>query len=234
MKRSYKSVTTGRRADGSYEILLDDRPLKTPAKADLALPSRSLAEAIAAEWQAQEGDIKPLQMPLTRLIATAIDRIAVDPSAAIAEIVRYGDTDLLSHWAESPQELVTRQASIWQPLLDWFRARYDAQFHVTQGIIAVTQPETLKPRLESICSALTPLQLTALHAATTTTSSVVIGLALLEGRLDAEAAHRASLLDELYQAELWGEDAEAAARRAALLTDLQNVAEFLSRSNAAE
>lgn len=227
MKRFYKTAAAERRPDGMSVVLLDGRPLKTPAKAELAVSSFPLAQAIAAEWQVQQDEIKPLQMPLTRLVATAIDRVAVDPSAAIAEIVRYGDTDLLSYRAEAPQELVARQGEVWQPLLDWFRDRYDVQLQTTQGIVAVPQAETLKPRLERVCAGYDPMLLTALHAATTTTGSVVIGLALLEGRIDAEAAHRAGLLDELYQAELWGEDAEAAARRNTLLSDLRAVAEFL-------
>lgn len=228
MKRFYKNAVAERRPDGTAIVLLDGRPLKTPAKTEMVLASFPLAEAIAAEWQEQQNEIKPLQMPLTRLVATAIDRVAQDPSGAISEIVRYGDTDLLSYRAEAPQELVARQAEVWQPLLDWFWDRYDIQFQVTQGVVAVPQAETLKPRLERICTGHDPMTLTALHAITTTTGSVVIGLAMLEGLIDADAAHRAGLLDELYQAELWGEDAEAAARRASLQADLAAVARFLS------
>lgn len=228
MKRFYKTATAERRPDGTAVVLLDGRTLRTPAKAELALPSMALAEAIAAEWQAQQDEIKPLQMPLTRLAATAIDRVVVDRAAATAEILRYGDTDLLSYRADGPQELIDRQIATWQPLLDWFRERYDVQLAVTQGVVAIPQASALRPRLERVCAGYDPFTLTAMHAATTTTGSVVIGLAILEGRLDAEAAHKAGLLDELYQAELWGEDAEASTRRANLLADLQSVHRFLS------
>lgn len=220
MKRFYKTATAFHRPDGQHGVMLDDRPLKTPAKADFCLPSGALARAIAAEWEAQQTDIRPLQMPLTRLVATAIDRTAADRAAVTSEIVRYGDTDLLAYRADKPPELVARQEAVWQPLLDWFRDRYDIQFKVTQGIVAVAQSPDLKPRLEQICAGLDPLQLTVLHVLTGATGSVVIGLAVLTGTLDSEAAHRASLLDELFQAELWGEDDEAAARRMALLADL--------------
>jgi chaperone required for assembly of F1-ATPase len=213
---------------GQHGVLLDDRTLKTPAKADFCLPNRALAEAVAAEWDAQQTEICPLQMPLTRLIATAIDRTAADRAAVTAEIVRYSDTDLLSHRAEQPPELAARQTATWQPLLDWFRDRYDIQFHVTCGVVAVPQSPELKPRLEQICTGLDPLKLTILHALTSATGSVVIGLAMLEGGMDAEAAYRASLLDELFQAELWGEDSEAAARRSALLADLASVKDCLT------
>lgn len=228
MKRFYKTATASRRPDGQHGVMLDDRPLKTPAKADFCLPNRALAEAVAAEWDTQQAEIRPLQMPMTRLVATAIDRTASAPPAVIAEIVRYSDTDLLSHWAEQPPELAARQAATWQPLLDWFRDRYDIQFRVTYGVVAIPQSPELRPRLEQICAGLDPLRLTILHALTSATGSVVIGLAVLEGGMDAEAAYRVSLLDELFQAELWGEDEEAAARRSALLTDLVSLKDCLT------
>ncbi len=228
MKRFYKVASASRRADGLHGVMLDNRPLKTPAKADFCLPNQALAEAIAAEWEAQQPEIRPLEMPLTRLVATATDRTALDRPGVTAEIVRYGDTDLLSYRAEQPPELAARQAATWQPLLDWFRDRYDIQLQVTQGIVAVPQSPELKSRLEQVCAGLDPLRLTILHALTSATGSVVIGLAVLTGRLDAEAAHRASLLDELFQAELWGEDPEATARRSALLSDITSASHCLT------
>lgn len=228
MKRFYKTAAAFPRPDGQHGVMLDNRPLKTPAKADFRLPSRALAQAVAAEWDAQQTEIRPLQMPLTRLVATAIDRTANTAPSVIAEIVRYGDTDLLSYRTGQPPELAARQEAVWQPLLDWFRERYDIQLRVTQGVVAVPQSPELKPRLEQVCAGLDPLRLTVLHALTGASGSVVIGLAVLTGRMDAEAAHRASLLDELFQAEQWGEDEEAAARRSALLADLRSAADCLT------
>lgn len=228
MKRFYKTVTAEAAGEGGAVVRLDGRLLKTPAKVEMRLPSLSLAEAIAAEWQAQQTEIRPQTMPLMQLAATALDRVANDPGFTSTEIVRYGDTDLLSYRADEPAALAERQAAEWQPLLDWFRDRYDVQLNVTAGIIAVAQPAELRPRLQRICAGLDPYALTALHGATTATGSVVLGLALLDGRLDAETAHQAALVDELYQAARWGEDAEAAARRAGLLSDLRAIARFLA------
>lgn len=227
MKRFYKLATAERVGEGAV-VRLDGRVLKTPAKAELRVPTLALAEAIAGEWQAQQDEIRPQSMPAMQLAATTIDRVMADPDFARRDIVRYGDTDLLSYRADEPATLAERQAAEWQPLLDWFRDRYDVQMKVTAGIIAVAQPAELKPRLERVCAGLDAWQLTALHGATTNTGSVVLGLALLDGRLDADSAHRAALLDELHQAERWGEDAEAAARRAGLLADLQATARFLA------
>lgn len=228
MKRFYKTATAQVEQDGTHSVRLDGRAMKTPSKADMRLPTRALAEAIAAEWNAQQDEIKPAEMPLTRLAATAIDRVQADPAFATADVVRYGDTDLLSYRATDQAELSAKQATVWQPLLDWFRDRYDVQLAVTSGIMAVAQPPELKPRLERVCAAYDAFHLTALHAATTNTGSVVIGLALLEGRVDAQAASEASLLDELHQAGLWGEDAEAAQRRANLAADLLATEQFLA------
>jgi chaperone required for assembly of F1-ATPase len=228
MKRFYKLATAEQTGEGGAIVRLDGRVLKTPAKAEMRLPTLALAEAIAGEWQAQQDEIRPQSMPLMQLAATDIDRVMVDPSFARADVMRYGETDLLSYRADEPAPLAERQAAEWQPLLDWFRDRYDVQMNVTSGIIAVAQPAELKPRLERVCAGLDAWQLTALHGATTNAGSVVIGLALLDGRLDAEGAHRAALLDELHQAERWGEDAEAAARRTGLLADLKATAQFLA------
>jgi len=228
MKRFYKTATAQAEADGTISVRLDGRAMKTPAKADMRLPSMALAEAIAAEWEAQQGEVKPAEMPLTRLAATAIDRVGADRSFATDEIVRYGDTDLLSYRAGDQEDLNAKQVAAWQPLLDWFRDRFDVQLAVTTGIMAVPQPEELKPRLHKICAAYDVFHLTALHAATSNTGSVVLGLALLEGRVDAVTASETSLLDELHQTSLWGEDAEAAHRRANLAADLQATARFLA------
>ena len=228
MKRFYKTAMAVPRDGGGAVVHLDHRLLRTPAKAEMVLPSQALAEAVAAEWDAQEKEIAPLRMPLTRLVATAIDRVSTDRASATADIVRYGGTDLLSYRTEAPAELVASQNETWSPLLDWFRERYDIQLQVTVGVIAVPQPEDLPARLEALCAGLDDLRLTALHAATTVTGSVVLGLALMERRLTAMAAHEASQLDELFQARRWGEDEEARMRRSALLEELEAVERFVT------
>lgn len=226
MKRFYKTASAEQREDGAV-VLLDGRALKTPAKLDMTLPNLALAEAIAEEWAAQGESIQPQTMPLMKLAATAIDRIAVDASHATADIVRYSGSDLLCYRADMQVELAARQEEVWQPLLDWFQRRYDLTMHTTKGIVAVAQPPELAERLRQLCANLDPLRLTALHTATTVCGSVVIGLALLEAHIDAEAAYDAAFLDELHQAQLWGEDEEAAERRADLKAEIASLERFL-------
>ncbi len=229
MRRFYKAVGIAPAAASDVEgfhVLLDGRVLKTPAKAALLLPNAALAEAVAAEWAAQAEQIKPDSMPLMRFCATAIDRVAQDRSYTVQELVRYGGSDLLCYRAEDPAALIAREQQVWQPLLDWFSQRYDIGLNVTTGIIAVKQPEDLPVRLTRILEALDDFRLVALHSATTGTGSLVIGLALLAGRVDADAAFAAGQLDELFQAEAWGEDYEAQDRRSGLLEELRQVQHF--------
>jgi len=230
MRRFYKAVGIAPTASGivGFHVLLDGRVLKTPAKAALLLPNAALAEAVAAEWAGQGEQIKPDSMPLMRFCATALDRVAQDRSYTINELVRYGGSDLLCYRADDPAALIEREQQVWQPLLDWFSQRYDIGLNVTTGIIAVKQPDDLPQRLARILDALDDFRLVALHSATTGTGSLVIGLALLAGHVDADAAFAAGQLDELFQAEAWGEDYEAQDRRDGLLEDLRQVQTFLS------
>jgi chaperone required for assembly of F1-ATPase len=226
MKRVYREVTT-RAAVGGWGIALDGRPMRTPGRSELIVPSAALAEAISAEWDAQQGDIRPATMPLTRLAATAIDRTASQRALVVAETANYAGTDLVCYRAEHPPALIARQQAAWQPLIDWAMRRYDAGLAVTSGIIPQPQlPATLKAFAAAV-AAQDDFRLTALHTATATCGSLVIALALMEGRLDAESAFAASQLDESFQIEAWGEDAEAAARRQALAEDIAAAARFV-------
>jgi chaperone required for assembly of F1-ATPase len=191
------------------------------------MPSASLAEAIAAEWEAQQGDIRPTTMPLTRLAATAIDRTASQRELVVAETANYAETDLVCYRAEHPPALIARQEAAWQPLIDWAMRRYDAGLAVTSGIVPQLQaPASLKAFAATV-AAQDDFRLTALHTMTAACGSLVIGLALMEGRLDAAAAFAVSQLDESFQIEAWGEDAEAAARRHALAEDIAATARFV-------
>ncbi|HZK92028.1 MAG TPA: ATP12 family protein [Stellaceae bacterium] len=225
MKRVYKSVEA-RPAGGGWGIALDGRPLRTPAKRDLTVPSQGLAAVIAAEWDAQETDIRPATMPLTRLATTAIDRTGDKRAEIVAEIANYAATDLLCYRAGHPPALAARQAAVWQPLLDWAAGRYDAGLAVTADIVPTAQsPASLKAYASAV-AALDDFRLTALQAATAACGSLIIALALHERRLDADAAFAASQLDEIFQIEAWGEDAEAARRRRALAADIAAAARF--------
>lgn len=227
MRRVYKSVAT-RPAEGGWGVALDGRPLRTPAKRELSVPNEPLAAAIAAEWEAQQTDIHPETMPLTRLAATAIDRTADLRDKIAAEVANYAGTDLVCYRAEHPPALAARQEAVWQPLLDWAAGRYDAGLAVTAGIVPTAQSAASLKAFAAAVAALDDFRLTALQAATAACGSLVIALALLEGRLDAEAAFAASQLDETFQIEAWGEDEEAAKRRAALADDIAAAARFLA------
>jgi chaperone required for assembly of F1-ATPase len=225
MKRVYKSVET-RAVEGGWGVALDGRPLRTPAKRDLCVPSERLAAAIAAEWDAQDPEINPDTMPLTRLAATAIDRTGEKRGEIVAEIGAYAGTDLVCYRAAHPPTLAARQEATWQPLLDWAAGRYDAGLAVTSGVLPTPQSPTSLRAYAAAVAALDDFRLTALQSATAACGSLVIALALYEGRIEADAAFAASQLDETFQIEAWGEDAEATQRRALLAEDIKAAAQF--------
>ena len=225
MKRVYRQVTT-RPVEGGWGVALDGRPMRTPAKHELVVPTEALAAAIAEEWDAQQNEIRPVTMPLTRLAATTIDRTAKLRDQVAAEAAKYAGTDLVCYRAEHPPELIARQQAMWGPLLDWAMLRYDAPLSVTSGVIPTRQPPEALNAFAAVVSALDIFRLTALHTLTAACGSLIIALALFEGRLDAEAAFAASQLDESFQIEQWGEDAEAVARRNALAEDITSAARF--------
>jgi chaperone required for assembly of F1-ATPase len=212
---------------GGWGIALDGKRVRTPAKNPLVLQSRSLAEGIAAEWAAQDAKVKPHTMPLMQIASTAIDRVAPDRARIVAETAAYAGTDLVCYRADGPSELVRRQAEIWDPLIHWLRERFDVSLATASGVMAIAQPEAGLAALARVVEAQDDLRLTALSVATGAAGSLVIGLALLEGRLTPEAAAAAAQLDELYQAERWGIDKEAETRRAAQAADLLYARQFL-------
>ncbi len=229
-RRFYKTATT-RPERAGVTVSLDDRGLKTPAKRPLILPTAGLAQAIADEWAGQGDSIKPLTMPLTRLAYTAIDRLVDDPTKAIDEAAAYAGTDLVCYRAAHPAILVRRQEEGWQPLLDWLSRRYDVALAVTSGIIAVQQSPEALARLKAVVAARDAMRLVALHALTTTAGSLVIALAVVEGEIDAGRAFDLAHIDEIVQAEQWGEDAEAAAAREAVRQDMAATGRFLALLN---
>jgi chaperone required for assembly of F1-ATPase len=227
MKRVYKQATT-RTAGRGWGVALDNRPMRTPGRNELTLPTAALATAIAAEWEAQEEEIRPQAMPLTRLAATALDRTTPLRERVVAETANYAGTDLVCYRADHPPELAARQQAVWQPLLDWATLRYDAALSVTSGVIPTPQPPAALRAFAAAVAALDDFRLTALHTLTLACGSLVIALALVEGRLDAAAAFAASQLDETFQIEAWGEDAEAAERRRVLAADIAAAARFIA------
>jgi chaperone required for assembly of F1-ATPase len=196
--------------EGGFTVHLDGRPVRTPLKAPLVLPTAGLAEAVAAEWQAQEGTVKPETMPFTRTANSAIDKVATQQAEVVEMLAAYGDSDLLCYRAEGPPDLVARQAAGWDPLLDWAAKAVGAPLTATAGVIHIEQPEESLEALEAQVSALSPFQLSAFHDLVAISGSLVLALAVTHGRLSAEEAWSLSRIDEDWQIELWGEDEEAA------------------------
>lgn len=227
MKRFYRTAATEATA-GGHAVALDGRRVRTPAKNQLIVPSATLAAAVAAEWEAQEDEIRPAAMPLTRLASTAIDRVAPQRAAVVQQVARYAGTDLVCYRAEHPPALAARQQAVWQPLLDWAVLRCDAPLEVTAGVIPKAQPAASLRAFAAAVAEHDDFTLTALHAATTACGSLIIALALIEGRIDAQEAFAASQLEESFQAAAWGEDAEQARRRRALAEDIEAAARFIA------
>lgn len=223
MKRFYASAEA---RDGA--ILLDGRPVRTPARAPLVVPMPALAEAIATEWAAQGETIDPRAMPLTGLANAAIDRVAPDPAAFAAPLAAYSESDLLCYRADLPPALAAAEAEAWDPLLDWARARYDVHFTVVAGVIHAPQPPATVARLGEALRARDPFALAAMNPLVTIGGSLVVALALAEGAIAAEPAFALTHLDELWQAERWGEDAEATKAREARRADFLAAARFLA------
>ncbi len=219
MRRFYREVAVAPDADG-FAVSLDGKPVRTPAKAPLTVPSRALAEAIATEWREQGPEVKLGELMLTRLASTAIDLVTARAAEVAAEVARYAGTDLVCYRAAHPPELAQRQQQAWQPLIDWATLRYDAPLEVTVGVVPIAQSTASLRAFAAAAASYPPLELAALHLATTTCGSLVVALALIEGRLDVEGAFAAAQLDESFEIEQWGEDPEQTRRRAALKEDM--------------
>ncbi|MEX2453887.1 MAG: ATP12 family protein [Rhodospirillaceae bacterium] len=227
MKRFYTSVDLAP-VDGGIAVRLDGRQVKTPSKRALCVPTEGMADAIAAEWRAQGDEVDILSMRLTRLANTAIDRVADRRDAVVDEIARYAETDLVCYRTAMPAALSDRQKELWDPLLDWLRGRYGATLTVTDAVLPLDQPPASLEALRAAVSAFDHFSLSGLHSVTVACGSVVIGLAVAEGRVGGDDAWAASLVDESYQIEQWGEEAEAAKRRALLRQDIAAAARFLA------
>ncbi len=223
MKRFWKDVTVEGR-----EIRLDGKPVRTPGRVPLALPTDALAEAIAEEWRAVGETIDPRAMPLTGLANAAIDRIAPDTAAFAAGLAAYGESDLLYYRAEMPEPLVARQQMAWDPLLDWARGRYDVHFETVAGVMHRAQPPATIARLGEAVAALDAFRLAGLSPLVTVSGSLVAALALLESAVDADTVWTAAQIDEAWQAEQWGEDVLAVQAREAHRADFDAGARFLS------
>lgn len=226
MKRFWKSAAAVE-MDRGYAVELDGRPVKTPAGAELAVPTSALAEAIAAEWNDSPEEVDPRTMPLTGLANAAIDRVASDKDAFAAGLARYGESDLTCYRAEGPETLVKRQTESWDALLGWARRRYDVDFATCSGVMHVPQPEETVRKLGHAVAMLDAFRLAGLSPLVTIGGSLVAGLAVLEKMMPATEAWEAVSLDDRWQMEQWGADAEAEAALDARRRDFLAGARFL-------
>lgn len=226
-KRFYKAASAAP-VEGGFAVHLDGKPVRTPARALLSLPTEKAARLVADEFGAQEDVIDPVSMPVMRLVNTALDGVANEPQAVLEDILRFATSDMLCYRADTPQGLVDSQNAHWDPVLDWARSALGARFNLAEGVIHVDQPREsiavlgahLKQRAE-------PLRLAALHLMTSLTGSALLALAVEAGELDAEAAWLAAHVDEDWQISQWGQDAEAIARRNARHRDFTAAVQLL-------
>ena len=224
-KRFYQRAHVGDAAP--FAILLDDRPVRTPAGNALALPSRALGEAVAAEWDAQQERIDPAVMPLTRLVNSVIDGVAMAPAPVAEEVVRYLGSDLVCYRADTPAGLVARQARHWDPILGWARDTLGARFVLAEGVMFVAQPEQAIEAARAAIPA-EPWRLGAVSVITTLTGSALIALAVAQGRLSVDDAWAAAHVDEDWNMSLWGRDEVALDRRAKRFAEMQAAATVLA------
>jgi chaperone required for assembly of F1-ATPase len=212
-KRFYK-VASVAPVDGRYTVQLDGKPVRTPGRALLILPSEQAALLVVGEFDAQEKVIDPMTMPVLRLVNTAIDGVAADPQAVLEDVLRFASSDLLCYRAEAPEGLVERQNAHWDPVIDWVQSELSASFNLAEGVVHVPQPrESLAILGAHLARRVEPMRMAALHVMTTLTGSALLALAVEASALDSEAAWMAAHVDEDWQIEHWGQDAEAFARR---------------------
>lgn len=217
--RFYREALAGE-ADGAWRVLLDGRPVRTPAGTVLDLPTQALAGLVAAEYEAQAERIDPVTMPVTRLANTTADGVSADPQAVLEDILRYASSDLVCYRAEGPERLVERQAGSWDPVVDWARFALGARLYLAEGVMHVAQPpEAVAAIGAHLGRNADPYRLAALHVMTTIAGSALIALAVEAGEIDAEAGWDAAHVDEDWNIAQWGEDAEASARRQARRRD---------------
>jgi chaperone required for assembly of F1-ATPase len=224
-KRSYTQVGIEPAASG-FAVTLDAKPLKTPRGKPVVVPTRGLAEAVAAEWAAQKDIVRRGEMPLTQLAGAALDIVPAGRPRLEADLVAYAETELVCHRAAAPAALVARQAALWQPLVDWLAQRFAAPLVVNTGVIAAAQPAASLAALAKKIAAHDDWRLAGLSLAVRAAGSLAIGLAVAEGRLGAAEAFAAAELDSTFQLEHWGEDWDETRRRACIRADLEAAARW--------
>ncbi|PBB77620.1 ATPase [Mesorhizobium sp. WSM3879] len=226
-KRFYKAVSVVP-VEGGFAVHLDGKPVRTPGKALLVLPTERAAALVADEFSAQREIIDPVTMPVMRLANTALDGVASDPQAVLEDVLRFASSDLLCYRADGPQGLVDRQNRLWDTVLDWARSNLGVRFNLAEGVIHVEQPrETIAVLGAHLAQRAEPLRLAAIHVMTSLTGSALLALAVDFGELDGQEAWAAGHVDEDWQIEHWGQDAEAVVRRSARKRDMMAAVSLL-------
>jgi chaperone required for assembly of F1-ATPase len=213
---------------GGWTLTLDGKPLRTPARAALLVPTEAMAEAIAGEWREAPETFDPRALVMTGLANAAIDRVAPDRAAFAANLARYAEADLTCYRAEGPAPLVQRQAAAWDPLLAWARRRFDVDFAITEGLLHVMQPAATVERLGHAVAVLDAFRLAAMSPLVTIGGSLIAALAVVENAFDVAAAWSAVTVDDDWQREQWGEDSEAEAALAGRRRDFFAAARFVA------
>jgi chaperone required for assembly of F1-ATPase len=227
-KRFYKETSVGE-GEAGFAVLLDGKPVRTPAQRALALPTRALAQAVAAEWAEQSETIDPANMPLTKLANVAIDRVEAERQAIVDEIAKYAGTDLVCYRASEPAGLAAAQRAAWDPVLDWAGDALGARFRCAEGMTHVAQSgEAIAAVRAEVAKFHSTFALAALASATALAGSALIALALARGKLSADVAWAAAHVDEDWNTARWGEDAEATARRAFRRAEFDAAAKILA------
>lgn len=218
MKRFYAgAAVTG---DGPFGVALDGKPMRTPARDVLQVPTRALADAIASEWQAQGETIDPRRLPLTGLANAAIDRVAADRHGFARRLATYAESELIAYRADGPASLLAAQAAAWDGWVEWLARRHDVALTITTGIMHVAQPPATLARIQAAFAAFTPFQLAPLDPIVSITGSAVLALAVADGALEADAAYDIAHVDARWQEAQWGRDPLAEAAEASRRADL--------------
>lgn len=227
-KRFYKDAGVEAQG-GEFVVVLDGKPVKTPARKLLSLPTREAAGLVAAEFAVQVKEINPATMPFTRLANSAIDGVSTEVDAVLEDIKRFAGNDMLCYRAETPDALVLKQTDVWDPYLEWVKAKHGARLYMAEGVMHVQQPaEAIKAIGKALKAHSEPIALACLHAMTTLTGSAVLAMAVAEGHATAQEAWKVAHLEEDWTAEFWGEDREAAERRAWRWTEMDAAARMLT------
>lgn len=226
-RRVYKTVAVAERGEGLFAVLLDGKPALTPARMLLVSTQRGLAEAVAAEWDAQDPHVDPETMPLTRLVATSRDRVGPQRRTVVESLLSHVDADVICYRASHPDDLRSRQAAAWQPISDWLLREYGIALKDVEGLMPSAQTPESAQRMKRVLDDLDDERLTAFQACGALTSSLALSFALVFRRLSASDVFKAAFLDELYQAEKWGDDPAASGRRDKIAADLAAIERYL-------